>query len=659
MTEQLRIDQALFGYREGHNLVASSVALSPRVRHFLATITDASGPETSEGYEVSYTGLPVPETDYYAVFCTWPAPEMPRPGCVWSHVLLLDLGDLARIADLSFLRSGCQRPAGPLIFSAYEKPLDLLASNANSALKYSESQRAAFLVATIYANPQSSIVVLDESSLSWEPIVFSLWSQQWPRLRRTFAFSTGSLGDRRLGGVAFDLQIAPMSTQRLWGPRGPQTLVLEYSSNAPPALAPRFIRIILDDLSAGSAGSLRRFLINYGNDIKEPRAAFARLVRCFAEHEPDQDNDPGSKLARLATFFPEPADALTLKRDRLSALTGGENPSDLGQSWATIYFLLQAREALAFSQVPVNFGFYAGLLWQHKRADVLALLGDLPDSKHAYDFIAALAAVLTPEEIPMLWHEQRAALPRIIAIIPSLATEAAAWNMPTAGQHYLWESLRAATDDPDTWALTCGSMLHAQCAFAERETVTLAGSHLTEGLLKWLKTGNIHLPSKAWREALVTPLARGLIEGTLSPPLLALAAWVLPPEQASSVPGHRADVQALAGQGLNDVPGLLVIPTLFWLTSIGLKTPGQDGFNLLTRAFFRVYDAVARSDYSREAWERLALALPEARLGWDWDRCRRLRHALQQWLSSNPGLADAMSRAAPTTEYAHLVYKLR
>jgi hypothetical protein len=381
-------------------------------------------------------------------------------------------------------------------------------------------------------------------------------------------------------------------------------------------------------------------------------------VSCFADHETSADNNPARELAQIAAFFSEPADALTLKRDRLTALIGGENRSDLDQSWATIYFLFHAPEALAFSQVRVDFGFHTEFLWQCKRADLLALLGHLPDNAHANDFIAALAVVLKPEEIPILWHEQPAALPRIIAILPSLATTAAAWNMSTAGQHYLWESLRAATIHSHCWGLICGAMLEAQCAFAEREAVALAGSYLTEGLMNWLKTDKIQLPSLAWREALGDPLARALEETALPPSLLALAVWTLSPEQASSLSGHRSDVQAIARLGIDDVPAPLVLPVLFWLTILGFKTPGEDGFRLLACAFFRVYDAVALSDYPREAWERLDAALPDSHGWWDWDRCLRLRRALQRWLLDNPSFADAMSQAAPTAEYTQLVQRL-
>ena len=44
MPEQIKLQQALFGYRDGHNLLAASTALAPRVRQFLAT-------------EIKHTGL--------------------------------------------------------------------------------------------------------------------------------------------------------------------------------------------------------------------------------------------------------------------------------------------------------------------------------------------------------------------------------------------------------------------------------------------------------------------------------------------------------------------------------------------------------------------------------------------------------------------------
>src|SRR5438309_1743147 len=107
---ELKLHQAVFGYDSGHHLLASSLALSSESRRALAVITDASGPWPAAGFDQVITGMPLVKEPYYALFCTWPAPEMPRPGCVWSHVLLIEFANLARIIDLTDLRRFFQRP---------------------------------------------------------------------------------------------------------------------------------------------------------------------------------------------------------------------------------------------------------------------------------------------------------------------------------------------------------------------------------------------------------------------------------------------------------------------------------------------------------------------------------------------------------------------
>jgi hypothetical protein len=660
MPGQLNVQQALFGYREGHNLVAASVPLAPRVRQFLANVTDASGPENSEGFEAPYTGLPVPETDYYALFCTWPAPEMPRPGCVWSHVLLLDLADLARIHDLSVLRELCLRPAVPPDLSAYERQLSLLSPDSTPGIRHPEEQnRTSHILELLYGQPEKGIIILDDKSWPWESAVFGLWSQQWPRLRRSFAFSTGSLGDRRSAGVSFDLQIAPLKSKRLWGRSSLPTAVIEYPyvvSATPPS---PWARIALDDLAVGSGGPLRKFFFSYGSDVEAPRHGFAPLTECFAGLGGGEEDDPVSRLAQVAAAFPQPTDALSLKRDQLTELTQLTDPAGLDSLWAAAFFLLHAREAAAFGRVPLDLGPHTKHLWQRKRADVLSLLGSLPQSDRANDFLQALAAALTPEDVPLLWYEQRSALSRLLVHQASLAADAAAWAMPESGQRALWETLRATTNDQHTWALTCTAMLQAQCAFAERETVTLAGPSLADGLLRWLEAGDVRLPSPEWRKALRTPLANAMKDADLAAPLLALAAWTITPEEARSLSGNRPDVQALASHSGPRIPKPLLLPTLFWLTALGLQTPAKGGLALLIRAFFPVYETVARSHYPGEAWELLAPILPTPSYGLGWDRCRLLRRALRRWLRDNPSFSKEMVRGAPSEEYAGLVRNLR
>jgi hypothetical protein len=277
MPDLIRVKQALFGYREGHNLLAGSISLSPRVRHFLATITDSPGTESSEGFDCGYTGVSIPETDYYALFRTWLAPEMPRPGCVWSHVLLLELTDLSRIPDLSGLRKLFRRPTIPLQsgFSGYVHELTLEQAFDEVPPASIDLRRASVLLTALYEQPESGIVVLDQACLPWEEIVFDIWSHQWPRLRRNFAFSTSSLGDRRLAGVGLDLQIAPAHSGRLWRGKELPTLVVDVANHSLTVTPEQpWKNVVLEDLEHHGDSGLRDFLFAYGSDLEKPRRAF-------------------------------------------------------------------------------------------------------------------------------------------------------------------------------------------------------------------------------------------------------------------------------------------------------------------------------------------------------------------------------------------------
>src|SRR4051794_15361904 len=84
----LQAHQALYGYDDGHRLLASSVELSSADEHLLARQTDSPDAGTP-GWQELLAGFPLP-SGRYAWTMTWPAPELSRPGCVWTHVLVLD-----------------------------------------------------------------------------------------------------------------------------------------------------------------------------------------------------------------------------------------------------------------------------------------------------------------------------------------------------------------------------------------------------------------------------------------------------------------------------------------------------------------------------------------------------------------------------------------
>lgn len=84
----MKINQLLYGYREGHRLLAGSIDLNESLVWNLVRATDRPS-VTSQELESGITFGFTLDKQYYALCRTWAAKEIDRPGAVWTHVLLL------------------------------------------------------------------------------------------------------------------------------------------------------------------------------------------------------------------------------------------------------------------------------------------------------------------------------------------------------------------------------------------------------------------------------------------------------------------------------------------------------------------------------------------------------------------------------------------
>ena len=205
---------------------------------------------------------------------------MPRPGCVWSHVLFVDSTTFDALPDLSVLRSLFRRPGLDEV-EEYRSPRGLRTENEDrSRLPDQMTTRAEDLLMALYMAPERSVILPGKNAREFENLVFAIWSQQWARLRQSFRFSTGSFADRGRGGLPFDLQVTPETRGRIWE-RGGGYLLLDnpgkHENALPIAKPPSWIMTARDDLFYLDTGKFRSFLFAYGRDTKSPRSAFGKL----------------------------------------------------------------------------------------------------------------------------------------------------------------------------------------------------------------------------------------------------------------------------------------------------------------------------------------------------------------------------------------------
>ncbi len=258
----IEIHQALFGYQDGHRLLATSIPLDDDSASTVLTLSDlaAASSDVGMGY---WTGIPLVKAKTYALIRTWLAPEMPRPGCVWSHVLLIKFSDLGRIRDLAVVAQLAAYPHWPLSLQTYEAPLlmGLGGIEASGGVNFTRDH-ALNVLRNAYARRPGNVLGLSRAVI--EEVTFSIWSQQWPRLRRAFAFRTTGQGTfasstRQLmaGGMVAGME----------GVAGSEALEWETAA--------------IDDLFDQQGGAFRQFIWRYGSDVRHSRERFKLLAETF------------------------------------------------------------------------------------------------------------------------------------------------------------------------------------------------------------------------------------------------------------------------------------------------------------------------------------------------------------------------------------------
>ena len=245
------------------------------------------------------SGYPVVDIPYYALARTWAAPEKHRPGCVWTHTLLVHIRDLA-ILDVDELTGLFARPHGEP--HRYSEPLGLNDSHAASSppadpLQLDQSAIGAVIEA-YYGSPRRPVLVIDGRTDRTEALVRAMFMQQWPRLRRQFTFALAGSGTRAFGSESFSLQlVTPQQLPLVRDDVGDANVVAR--TTAPQA---SWVRLAAQD-TIDPVPAYREFLSQFGSEAEDARGVFQPLTSLYALAASGGD-EVFAEAARLATSSP-------------------------------------------------------------------------------------------------------------------------------------------------------------------------------------------------------------------------------------------------------------------------------------------------------------------------------------------------------------------
>lgn len=447
MAEAPQVHQALYGYQDGHRLLASSTELPQEASRLLLPLSDGPDLQVKVPATGYLSGYPVKRIDSFALSMTWPAPEMPRPGCVWTHVLLIGFRELASIRDTRGLVGCFRRPQGPEPDrSLYSAPFGYHEEEPSEG----HSGNGDLLQTLLYWLYDSAdpVVMRAEERSGAVVEALSLWGQQWPELRESFSFISIA-STREISSRPFDLRFVFDSDP-----------VLERALDAPihslteiPDSSESWLSIAARDLAA--PGSFREVLWRYGPEAGDKRSAFAPIARIFAAERGQRDGsvEAARELVQIvASFFPDANEMRGLKRNLFGPpaelVTRESERGEIhwhGSDLTMLRALLTTSEQIALDVDDLEIEVRANALWTHsvsRGLEILQLCAERPKGPLARVVIDVLLplAVRDPDR---LIREAPAAVPLAINRDPAFAANSSVWHGSEPEIERRWSVLSA------------------------------------------------------------------------------------------------------------------------------------------------------------------------------------------------------------------------
>ncbi|MCU1305273.1 MAG: hypothetical protein JWQ87_5557 [Candidatus Sulfotelmatobacter sp.] len=631
-SKSLILHQLLHGYAEGHRLLESSVDLPEDLIRLVLRLSDLSGSNVSSGFEDYITGYPLTSLQAYALAKTWYAPEMPRPGCVWTHTIVIPAAAMQRLVSLDCLLSLFRRPEKSGVRGSYDKPLTLDTVTESSAILTPQRDVLEKIMSLHYRQENTPVILGARNSKEFESSILSLWSQKWPSLRLQLTFCTGALAVRTFDKRPFDIQCVPTSKARevMLDSKTMAGVSEAVIANSMPGNAPAWAIEAAEDASQISGGALRTFLWQVTNGSSE-RQDFEGLVFIY---EALQRSIPLPELiSTVAKNFPDVHSGEGLK----SALFGEQRNIGLAnyEERDLLLGIGTTSDYKSFDAEILALRKRAEELWVSQSEDATWLVGELFRSTLnplGEETLAALIAGMEPEAARRITSRQIQFLPALFQAKPSLATSFQLWLAGGDRKRELFEAVAGRKDlDPTLIAGIVRALLESNSDNFIRRALDLWGTEAVFATLDWSEIHNGAM-SDTCRESLRSHLLSVMewVEGGPErsfPVLIAIARVVAP--FSSKISQRDASVWLRTSRHLRthgtDSDRTYVSA---FLLALALNNAPPAPLELVAESFEYVHQAAWDQRLSDSAWIVVEPFVPE--LSWisNWDKCERLKRGL-------------------------------
>ncbi len=643
----LEIHQTLHGYRDGHRLLVSSIELDRDIHREMLILSDMSGSSMHKGFEQYYTGYPLSGIGLYAFSRTWYAPEMSRPGCVWTHTLLIPISKLAVNNNVTALSHRFRRPDNVDIdIQAYSLPLTIedLSRESNSLENLNAYPNAVdpLFVALYGSETQRPVAISTDEPLEYEDTILQIWAKQWPALRCKFAFCSGAISPRSVYGCPFDLQVIP-NTQIRQHSRAIKNLHV-VDREMPTAQRTDWVALLMDAFpTESSTHSLIEFLNCFAGPSRDSVSA---LVLLFTDIPRAQPHSIGAEdfLLRFNSHFPDAGNRKSkIVKQILGQAFTGDRKRILGISEVDMLIALSAHAGeYGFDESILNVSQRVQSLWDDDRSSALYLLQSVVEkgnSPFGKAILTSFTACMNESDLSELAKKKTRTVYVLVSLDPRLASYTSIWHeLDQASSLSLLDAIQMdslsveATKSIQTAIVEAGKScigLEAWRLFGESFVCSLLCTvnrrgYLTGDMSEWVRV------LSADPTTTVQWMRRHL---PIHPRVLVLILQSLDPRSDTVKSVSISDwAKISAVTGTENLEEGEILEVSAFMLAIALTGSGPDARALAKSTFPTVHKALEESKLNWRTWKTLEPLLPEIPWHWfrSWDQCERLRMAMRK-----------------------------
>lgn len=257
------IDQCLHGYANGHQMLYSSMDFTIEERKKIDGLSDLNGRCEEEDFQAYYTGYLL-EANKYVIAKTWYANEMYRPGCVWTHSLILDIEDIQKVGNWEQVLKYFTRPDTENQYDyaqkIYYEENDGVCTK--EYLKLNE-ELVEYFIYTIFGRQGAKIVYFETQQNYCMELFYNI-GRMPVELLRTFTFSTMSYDIRSYNTIPFMYQITSKECAIEWDRRYADLNLCVAKENI--QKYPFWVEWYKNILFQATDVGIRKFICQYGND---------------------------------------------------------------------------------------------------------------------------------------------------------------------------------------------------------------------------------------------------------------------------------------------------------------------------------------------------------------------------------------------------------